>query len=109
LRAVEAFDARGIRLHIVKDALETSGTAGRLIITVLAGVAQLERDLISERTRLGLAAARKRGRAIGRPAVRIALHDLQAVRAKHRTAAEVARAYGVSAMTVRRKLARSGQ
>jgi DNA invertase Pin-like site-specific DNA recombinase len=48
-QAVEAFDARGARLYIVKDGRETSGTVGRLIITVLAGVAQLERDLISER------------------------------------------------------------
>jgi DNA invertase Pin-like site-specific DNA recombinase len=68
LQAVEAFERRGVRLYIVKDGLETSGTVGRLIITVLAGVAQLERDLISERTRLGLAAARRRGAAIGRPA-----------------------------------------
>jgi DNA invertase Pin-like site-specific DNA recombinase len=37
-----------VRLYIVKDGLETSGTVGRLIITVLAGVAQLERDLIPE-------------------------------------------------------------
>lgn len=105
LQAVEAFDARGIRLCIVKDGLETSGTAGRLVITVLAGVAQLERDLISERTKLGLEAARRRGSAIGRPRTRIPLHDLVAVREKRRTLAEVARAYGVSSMTIRRRMA----
>jgi putative DNA-invertase from lambdoid prophage Rac len=109
LGAVEAFDARGIRLCIVKDGLETSGTTGRLIVTVLAGVAQLERDLISERTRLGLAAARQRGESIGRPAARIALHDLEAIREKRRTVAEVARSNGVSAMTVRRRLANKRQ
>jgi putative DNA-invertase from lambdoid prophage Rac len=105
LQAVEAFETRGVRLYIAKDALETSGTAGRLIITVLAGVAQLERDLISERTRLGLEAARRRGSQIGRPQARIALQDLYAVRGKERTVADVARAYRVSAMTVRRHLA----
>jgi DNA invertase Pin-like site-specific DNA recombinase len=35
LQAVEAFEARGIRLYVVKDGLETSGTAGHLIVTVL--------------------------------------------------------------------------
>jgi DNA invertase Pin-like site-specific DNA recombinase len=105
LQAVEAFEARGIRLYIVKDGLETSGTAGRLIVTVLAGVAQLERDLISERTRLGLEAARRRGSVIGRPQARIPAHDLRAVREKRRTAADVARTHRVSPMTVRRHLA----
>lgn len=89
----------------MKDGLETSGTAGRLIVTVLAGVAQLERDLISERTRLGLAAARRRGAPIGRPLACIPLHELRAIRSKTRTVAAVAKAHGVSTMTVRRHLA----
>ena len=86
-------------------ALETTGTAGRLVITLLAGVAQLERDLISERTKLGLEAARRRGSLVGRPRARIPRADLLAVNDKRRTVADVARSYGVSGMTVRRRLA----
>lgn len=82
LRAVEAFDRRGTRLYIVKDGIEISGTTGRQIVTVLAGVAQLERDVISERTKLGMEAARRRGAPIAR------------------TTADVARAHGVSPMTI---------
>jgi putative DNA-invertase from lambdoid prophage Rac len=39
----------------------------RLLLTVLGAVAEFERDLISDRTRLGLAAARRRGVRLGRP------------------------------------------
>jgi putative DNA-invertase from lambdoid prophage Rac len=39
----------------------------RLVLSVLAGVAEFERDLIRERTRMGLAQARKRGVRLGRP------------------------------------------
>ena len=107
LQAVEAFDRRGTRLYIVKDGIETGGTTGRLIVTVLAGVAQLERDLISERTKLGMEAARRRGAAIGRPRAAIPQDELDAVRVGARTTAEVARAHGVSPMTVRRRLVRA--
>jgi DNA invertase Pin-like site-specific DNA recombinase len=102
---VEAFERRGVRVYIVKDGLETSGTAGPLIITLLAGVAQLERDLISERTRLGLVAARLRGAALGRPRATIPLRALRAVRERRRSAADIARSHGASAMTVRRRVA----
>ena len=39
---------------------------GRMIVTILAGIAQFERDMLSERVRSGLAAAQARGRKLGR-------------------------------------------
>jgi len=107
LQAVRDFEDRGVRLYIVKDGIETGGTAGRLILTVLAGVAELERELISERTRIGLKAARRRGAKIGRPKVILPREPLEAVRNGRRTAISLAREFGVSVMTVRRRLGES--
>jgi len=48
-------------------ALELNTPHGRMMATVLAGVAQFERELISERVKSGLAAARDRNVKLGRP------------------------------------------
>lgn len=48
--------------------LDLTSPAGKLLLTMLAAVAQLERDMLIERTNAGLARARKEGKALGRPA-----------------------------------------
>ena len=58
---------RGIHLKSITDGVDPSNPAGRMMLGILASTAQYERDLIAERTRAGLAAARKRGVKIGRP------------------------------------------
>ena len=55
-------EARGVHFRTVEDGLDTRGSTGKLVLHMLGAVAQFERDLIIERTRAGLAAARKRGR-----------------------------------------------
>ena len=68
LETVDDLKARGI--HLVsrrEERLDTSSSAGELVFHVFGVIAHFERRLISERTRDGSAAARKRGRAPGRP------------------------------------------
>jgi DNA invertase Pin-like site-specific DNA recombinase len=60
-------EERGIHFRTVEDGLSTQGSTGKLVLHVLGAVAQFERDLILERTRAGLAAARKRGIRLGPP------------------------------------------
>src|SRR5690606_13883533 len=84
--------------------VDTSTPGGRLVLTVMAAVAQAERDLLSERTRSGLAEAKRQGRVGGRPR---ALTDAQVDLARSQVAAgqsyaEVARLLRVSERTVRR-------
>ena len=86
-------------------ALELGTPHGRMMATVLAGVAQFERELISERVRSGLAAARERGVKLGRQpgqrpkADRLAPKVLQAV-ADGRSYRWIARDLGISKNTV---------
>lgn len=63
----EALDARGIGLRSLTEHIDTTTAGGRLIFHVMGAIAQFERDLIAERTRAGLKAARLRGHKGGRP------------------------------------------
>ena len=65
---INNFDARGVQFRSLTEAIDTSTPGGTLIFNIFGSLAQFERDLIRERTRAGLEAARARGRTGGRPA-----------------------------------------
>lgn len=60
---------RGVGLKVLTGEIDTTTPTGRLVFGIFATLAEFERDLIHERTMAGLAAARARGRAGGRPRV----------------------------------------
>lgn len=57
---------RGIHFRSLTDSIDTSTPAGRFFFHVMSALAEMERELIVERTRAGLAAAREQGRIGGR-------------------------------------------
>ena len=63
---VNTLEARDIDFRSLTDGIDTKTPAGRFFFHVMASLAQMERELIVERTRAGLAAARKVGRVGGR-------------------------------------------
>jgi DNA invertase Pin-like site-specific DNA recombinase len=63
------FQKRGVGLKVLTGDIDTTTPTGRLVFGIFATLAEFERDLIHERTMAGLAAARARGRAGGRPRV----------------------------------------
>jgi DNA invertase Pin-like site-specific DNA recombinase len=65
----EAFEARGVHLRSLTERLDTSSPGGGMVFHVFGAMAEMERDLVRERTKAGLAAARARGRKGGRPTV----------------------------------------
>ena len=67
LETVDKLKALDIHLVSLEERLDTSSAAGELVFHVFGAIAHFERRLISERTRDGIAAARKRGRKPGRP------------------------------------------
>ncbi|MCY1284041.1 DNA-invertase hin [compost metagenome] len=60
-------DTRGIDLRSLTDGIDTKATAGRFFFHILAAMAEMERELILERTRAGLEAAKRNGKVGGRP------------------------------------------
>ena len=64
---VDRIQAQGAGLRSLNDPIDTTTASGRLIFGVFASLAEFERELIRERTRAGLEAARARGRMGGRP------------------------------------------
>lgn len=67
LEVAEDLEARGVALRSLRDAIDTTTSTGRFFFTVTSAVAQLEADLIRERTAAGLEAARASGTQLGRP------------------------------------------
>lgn len=63
---VNNLEKQDIQIKIITDNIDTTTPTGKFFFTVLAAFAQLERDLIAERSRAGLAAARAQGRVGGR-------------------------------------------
>ncbi|HFP8699706.1 TPA: recombinase family protein [Raoultella planticola] len=63
---VSELQERGIHFRSLTDSIDTSTAAGRFFFHVMSALAEMERELIVERTRAGLAAARKQGRIGGR-------------------------------------------
>lgn len=61
------FEQGGKVLASVRDSLDTSSPAGRLLVHVLGSFAQFESEIISERTKAGMAEAKRQGKHVGRP------------------------------------------
>ncbi len=113
LRTIEDWEARGVAFVCVSQPeIDTTTPIGRLLTTVLAAVAEFERDLIRDRVREGMTNARRKGVSLGRPraisraSVRRAWRELEPlVQAGEVSQREAARRLGVGQATIRRLLA----
>lgn len=107
LNTVNLLRERSVHLRSVSDAIDPSTTAGRMMLNMLATLAEYERELIVERVNAGIASARERGTRFGRPPLDPAVvADKLAIaneaRARGRTAQDAARLVGWSRATLYR-------
>jgi len=65
--ALDEFNALGVDFISLSEAVDTSTPMGKMVFTVIASVAELERSLIKERVLMGLDRARAQGTLLGRP------------------------------------------
>ncbi|WP_431796554.1 recombinase family protein [Microbacterium enclense] len=102
LTLVELLDERGVTLRVLREGILTSGPTGRLVLQLLAAVAEMERSSILERSRIGVEAARARGTHLGRPASLTAAQKEHArtMRRAGESVAQIARVLGTSKATV---------
>lgn len=110
LTIAEDLHARGIALRILTGTLAGSYSTkgeGKFFFTMMVAFAELERDMIVERTRAGLDAAKAQGRTGGRPTVMDAdkLAAAKARKAKGESVTAIAKAFKVSRATLYRALA----
>ena len=66
IELVGKLEKKGVHFQSITDGIDTTTPAGRFFFHVMASLAQMERELLIERTKEGLMAARKRGRVGGR-------------------------------------------
>ena len=105
LNVVQAIGERGAGFKSLKDRwADTTTPHGRLMLTVLGGLAEFERDLIRSRTGEARKHARERGVRFGRPS-KVTPHQRQEALARlaaGETQADIARSYNVDATTIGR-------
>ena len=107
LNTVNLLRDKGVKIRSLSDGIDPETTSGRLMLGMLATLAEYERELIVERVNAGIAAAKQSGTRFGRPPVDPAviaekLDIAQGARKKGRTAAEAASLVGWSRATLYR-------
>lgn len=108
IQTMRLIEAKGCNLRILTMAIDTGTPGGRFIFHVFAALAEFERELIVERTRAGLAAAKARGRTGGRKPLAMSPEQVDEAVAMLKAGADaraVAAKFGVSKSTIYNRIA----
>jgi DNA invertase Pin-like site-specific DNA recombinase len=95
LHLVHELEGRGAHLRVLEPEISTSGPMGKIVLTVLGMVAEMELGFIRERQRVGIEAAKAKGVYKGRP-VTLDHPRILGMRAEGKGATEIAKALGCS-------------
>jgi DNA invertase Pin-like site-specific DNA recombinase len=100
VNALEEFRSLGIEFISLHEGVDTSTPNGRLVFGIFASIAEFERELIRDRVKSGIAAAKSRGKRLGRPRVSVDAARIAGLRASGLSWPKIAAELGVSVGTV---------
>lgn len=104
VNALEEFRSLGIDFISLHEGVDTTTPNGRLVFGIFGSIAEFERELIRDRVRSGLAAARVKGKRLGRPRVFVDASRIATLRAQGRSWAEIVSETGFSKGSAQRAL-----
>jgi len=110
IEVVTGLDERGVGFRSLRESIDTTTAGGRLVFHLFGALAQFEREIIRDRTVVGLVAARARGRVGGRPSKLTAEQVRQARRmydARELTVEQIGAVLGVSRTSIYRALGKA--
>jgi len=99
-------EALGVAFVSLTEQIDTTTPAGKLLVSILASLAEFERDILIERTRAGMAAAKRQGVRIGRPRVFVDLARAGKLLRKGWSMRQIAKKLRIGLGTLQRALAR---
>ena len=99
---MEEFRALGLDFISLHEGVDTSTPNGRLVFGIFASIAEFERELIRDRVRSGIAAAKAKGKRLGRPKATVDASRVAVLRAQGLSWRAIAGEMGVGTGTLRR-------
>src|SRR6478752_5107221 len=104
MKALEEFRSLNVQFISLREQFDTSTPIGHAMFTMIGAMAQLERDMIRERVKAGLAVAKARGKRLGRPVVRVNPQELTELKTSGLSLHDMARQLRCSRLIIRRRL-----
>lgn len=110
LTIIERIESAGAEFRSLTEHMDTKSPAGRMIFQIVGAFAEFERELIRERTRVGMEAAMRRGVIVGRPRGMNTKDEAEAVRlwrTGRYTKTALGQRYGVHISSIKRAIKRA--
>lgn len=106
LDLLDTITGKGASLRILDMGIDTASATGKLLLTVLGGIAEFERQIMLERQREGIAKAKAQGKYKGRkPTAKAKAGEVKALHSEGLGATQIAQRLGISRASVYRALA----
>jgi DNA invertase Pin-like site-specific DNA recombinase len=100
LQVIDELDSMGIEFISRRENVDTSGPMGRLFVTIISAIAELERSLVADRVKSGMRRAKLEGKVIGRARLDIDREQVVKDRRSGLSLTNVVKKHGISRASV---------